>query len=63
MKHIKLCLKCVENAYIKYQSCDKAMHFMPANISCVGKKYFFDYHNNAFFGIEKNDFNSIEKRQ
>ena len=59
IKHPKLCVVCDLNAYSRCGIYDEAIHFMPAKGPCIGKKCFFDYHNDAFFGLTKNDSNAM----
>lgn len=54
-KHPKICKVCGKDSYSVCTICDAPLHLMPTKGENKGKLCFFDYHNDAFFGMARDD--------
>jgi hypothetical protein len=54
-KHPRNCKVCGKKAYSLCTVCGEAMHVMPNKGEVAGATCFFDYHNDAFFGMAQCD--------
>ena len=55
--HPKICMVCGGDCYSSCGICDTLLHIMPAKGTHSGKRCFFDYHNDAFFGMARSECN------
>ena len=56
-KHPKLCKVCGGYCYSSCGICDIPLHIMPAKGMHSGNRCFFDYNDDAFFGMVRSEFN------
>jgi hypothetical protein len=62
-KHPKTCKACGELCYSECSLCKVALHFVSKRGSSNGKKCFFQWHDDAFFGLCKGDCSLVNKRK
>ena len=55
LKHPKSCKVCGGDAYSECEICGVFLHTMPAKGKNAGKTCFFDYHDDCFFGLARDD--------
>jgi len=55
LKHPKACKVCGGDAYSVCNICGVPLHFIPTKGKHAGKMCFFDYHDDAFFGLARED--------
>ena len=55
LKHPKACKVCGGDAYSMCNICGVPLHFIPTKGKHAGKMCFFDYHDDAFFGLARED--------
>ena len=55
IKHPKACKVCGGDAYSVCGVCGVPLHFIPTKGKHAGKMCFFDYHDDAFFGLARDD--------
>ena len=55
LKHPKACKVCGGDAYSVCNVCGVPLHFIPTKGKHAGKMCFFDYHDDAFFGLARDD--------
>ena len=55
LKHPKACKVCGGEAYSICGICGVPLHFIPSKGKHAGKMCFFDYHDDAFFGLARED--------
>ena len=55
LKHPKACRVCGGDAYSICKVCGVPLHFIPSKGQHIGKMCFFDYHNDCFFGLARED--------
>ena len=55
LKHPKACNVCRGDAYSTDGNCGVPFHYMPAKSKHTGMIYSFDYHNDTFFGLARDD--------
>ena len=55
LKHPKACRVCGGDAYSICGVCGVPLHFIPTKGKHIGKMCFFDYHDDAFFGLARED--------
>eukprot|EP00957_Ditylum_brightwellii_P202206 15329083-Ditylum_brightwellii.AAC.1 len=54
-KHPKSCRVCSKPAYSICTVCGVSLHILPTTSTCAGAEFFFDYHNDMFFGMAQED--------
>ena len=55
LKHPKSCKVCGGDAYSICGVCNVPLHFIPTKGKHTGKICFFDYHDDSFFGLARDD--------
>ena len=55
LKHPKQCRVCGLDAYSICGLCKAPLHFLPTKGKNCGRTCFFDYHDDCFFGLARED--------
>ncbi len=63
MKRPTVCHVCGEPAYSKCGLCDVTLHYFTKRGANAGAECFILYHNDAFFGLAKQDATIVKKRK